>query len=220
MLNKGILFGLVVLSLSSQCWSRGFYAGLGVGPEYADFKQGAHVVHPTDVDVKDTTHLSATGVFGSIFAGYRWNNKRYYLAGEVAGNASSAEFSSSNYEYVHKSFTNTAYKIDNSFSVSVLPGLVLNATTFFYTRVGYITGNFKTHTQDTSLANVDKYLSGFLIGFGVQNDISEKLAVRFEYSQANYQKTAFNVLDGTTTKVTNISPQTGKMEFGFVYKFA
>jgi outer membrane immunogenic protein len=218
MKSKTLIATLMLSLYATSSSAHDAYIGLGVGPEYANFKQGSRTRHPGDFDVKDSTESAGTGIFVSAVAGYGWHYKRFYIGSELNANASSIRFTSANNEFIHSSFVETTYALDKSFGLSLLPGFQLTPNTLFYTRAGYAVGDFIIHTSDTSLADVNKYISGFRFGFGVKNAVTEKLDIRLEYSQINYEKISFNVLDGTTLKSTNISPQTGQIEFGFIYK--
>lgn len=219
MSRKIYLTPLILLLISTSAWAQGFYIGAGLGPDTADFKQARNVTRLGSFNVKDTTHLSGTGLFGSIFGGYGWNRNAFYLAGEINANASSVSFDSSNYEFVHSNFADTHYKIEHSFGVSLLPGYLLTDATLFYARVGYANGYFKISTTDSSLANVHKNLSGLRLGLGVNQSFTQQLGARMEYNHISYQSTSFSIVDGLTTIATRISPETNQVEFSLFYKF-
>jgi outer membrane immunogenic protein len=216
---KKISFITFLLACSAPAWSNGFYLGGGFGPEIASFNQSATVKQPGNFNVKDTTYLSGTGIFGSLFGGYAVVYSAFYLAGEVNANMSSVTFDSSNYEFLHSSTANTHYRMQYGFGLSILPGYIFTPATLFYGRLGYANGNFNISTNDTSLAKTKKNLSGLRFGVGINQSLSQQIAMRMEYSQVNYRSTSFSVVDGTTTKTTSIKPTTGQVEFGLVYKF-
>ncbi len=211
---------LMLLSFSTSAWSCGFYVGAGLGPEATDFKQSSTIVSPGSFNVKNTTHFSGTGFFGSLFGGYAWNQKQFYLAGEANINMSSLDFQASNDEFIHSSFSETHYKMQHEVGLSILPGYLFTNTTLFYGRLGYANGNFKISTTDTSLTNINRNLSGFRYGLGMNQTITQHFSVRMEYSHIDYQNTSFTVVDGAVTKNTSISPKTDQVEFGLVYNFS
>lgn len=218
---RKIFIVLFMFCLSSQSFARGFYAGVGTGPEMADFQQRAYITQLSNFNAKDTTHLSATGWFGSLFGGYDWCCNHFYLAGEANVNASSARFYSTNDEYVHSNFSSSTYRILNSYGISVLPGYLWNNATLFYARLGYANGNFKITTSDVSLANIDRRLNGIRFGAGIKQMLTPNLAVRLEYSQINYDSTSFSTFDrqSSTLKETKITPMTAQVEIGLIYHF-
>ncbi|MEO8400848.1 MAG: outer membrane beta-barrel protein [Gammaproteobacteria bacterium] len=221
MLRKTKISAVLLFVFSTPGFCSGFYLGAGVGPEYASFKKDSHFVQGINANVIDKSQLSGWGTFGSIFGGYGWIHKSFYLAGELNANVSSVNSHSSNSEYVHQTFSSTDYKMKHSYGISVIPGYLFSPITLFYARLGYTNSNFKISTSDASLANIDTNLDGFRFGAGIKQTISEKLAVRLECSQVNYQRKSMRVIvSPVITKTTKINPQTGQVEFGLIYNFA
>jgi outer membrane immunogenic protein len=219
MLRKTQLIPIFILLLSPTAFAKGFYLGAGVGPVFANFQQESSFLQPGTANVKDTTHLSGTGVFGSFFGGYGWTKEKYYLAAELNADLTSIEYKSSNQEFVHSNLNFTHYKIQHSVGVSLLPGYLYTENTLFYARLGYTNGNLKITTNDSSLQNINNNLSGFRYGVGVSHRFTQKVSARMEYSHINYQRTKFTVMDGAITKSTMISPDTSEVEFGIIYNF-
>jgi len=224
MLRKTLLgsIGLFVFASGAEA---AFYAGAGLGPEALDFKQQSHIVsfdpaHPEQgFNVQDNTHLSGTGVFGTIFAGYGHLNGKFYLAGEVNGNLSSSRFKSSNVEAIRGTSSASKYEMNDAFGVSIQPGFQYSADTLFYARAGYSNAHFKVITSDSSLANVSKRLDGFRWGLGIKRAINERFALRMEYSQVNYNSASMSTLDPLSgvSKTTKVSPLQQAVEFGLVF---
>lgn len=215
---------LYLLSASlSYAAAPGFYIGAGMGPENADFDQHARLlVHPPgsthiESNVTDSTHLSGTGLFGTLFAGYGWSKQQFYLAGEVNVNVSSVIFQSKNNEYIHQTFSKTKYRMEHGYGISLIPGYLYSPNTLFYARIGYTNDNLKISTSDVSLANINKNLSGYRFGLGIQEYFTQHMSARMEYSQANYQNEKFTVILPAITKTTKIIPQTGQVEFSLIY---
>jgi len=86
MLRKTLLAGVSLFACLSSSHAS-FYVGAGLGPDTVDFKQTAHVVsfNPAfttqGFNVQDKTHLSGTGVFGTVFAGYALVQQQFFFAG-------------------------------------------------------------------------------------------------------------------------------------------
>lgn len=219
MLRK-TLFAFILLPLS--CWSAGFYAGAGAGPDIIDFKEYAFIKSqnsPPNFDVLDKTHKTGKGVFGSLFAGHGWQYGRWYIAAEANINVSTVEFASANNEYVNSNITDTTFEMPYSYGLSGLPGFLFGDSTLFYGRVGYTNGRFKITTRDNSLASIRRNLGGFRAGLGMNQKINEHLAARMEYSYLRYKKLTFAVLDNETLKTTTITPTGNQVEFGLIYSF-
>ncbi len=200
----------------------GFYVGAGIGPDTVEFKDNSHVFSPGNFDVINKSQLSATGVFGTLFAGYGWLHNQFYLAGELNGNISSAASYAANDEYVHESFASTSLKVKNSIGISVLPGYQFTPTTLFYGRLGLTNSKIQVKTSDISLANASNRIDGFRYGLGIKQAISDRFAVRMDYSRINYHKFesgTFDVLGGVS-KTTQRSTTQQLVEFGVVVNFA
>lgn len=202
-------------------WGNGFYAGAGVGVDATEFRTTSYVSKPSTFDVINKTQSSAQGVLGNIFAGYSWRYCWLYLAGELNGNLSSARFHTTNQEFFNNAVAGTTYKINRTWGVSALPGIILPQTTLLYGRIGYVNGFFNTDTTDVSLANVSARLNGVRYGLGLQKRICRNFDMRFEYSRISYQDHSDFVFDpiGTVSKKTILTPFSNQFELGFVYHF-
>jgi opacity protein-like surface antigen len=224
MSRKKYAFITFVLLTSSVSWAgNGFYAGAGVGSEATDYKQTARVIVAVpprvESNIKDTEHFSGTGVFANLFGGYShtWRNQ-LYLAGEINLDASTDEFTAENVEFVHATVSNTSYKMENAYGVSLLPGYAYKDF-LYYARVGYANGNLKTASSDPSLANINRRIGGLRLGLGINKSFTDHINARVEYSETFYQKTRFKVINGPATKTTQITPTTGQVEISVIYNF-
>lgn len=218
MLQK-YLAGMFLLPLSLSAWSMGPYLGLGFGPDLIDFNQKSQVSQADNFNVLNKAHFAASGVFGSLFAGYARHYQSFYLAGEINGNLSSTNSKSSNDEFIHLSFTATKYKMNRNYGISLLPGFLYSDSLLFFGRLGYTNGHFQSITTDVSLANTSKNLDGFRAGLGLKQMLNPHWGVRMEYSHINYAKVRFATLDNATSKLTSIHPQANQFEFALIYNF-
>lgn len=232
MIRKLISAGALLSVLAAPAWA-GFYVGAGGGPDMGNFDVNAHVYeyHAPyyGFNVKNLEETSATGGFGTIYAGYATPLSRIglripyvNLALELNANGSSLKHENANDEFVHKSYSSTTYRVDYSFGASILPGYMISDATTFYGRIGYANGRFKVTTSDVSLANVDRHLSGIRWGLGLQQMIAYQLALRVEYSHIDYRSVTINTFDAlsSVTKITTFTPHTNEVEFSLLYKFS
>lgn len=222
MLKKLSLVVMLITPLSVlACWGSGFYIGAGIGSDTTDFNVTSYVSQPGNFNVINKTELAAQGVLGDLFAGYSWHRNWFYLAGELNGNISSAKFNTSNDELVHSNYSQTSYKINPTWGVSLLPGVLLPETTLLYGRVGYTDGKFVINTTDISLANDKTWLSGLRLGVGLEKRIYNKIGLRAEYSHISYKGQSETVFDpvGNVTKETNVDPDSNQFELGIDYRF-
>lgn len=228
MLRKtiGIAVGALILANSASLHA-GVYVGAGVGSDTVDFTMRARVTRPNasfapDFDVINKAHLSATGIFGTLFVGInRVYNNIFYLAAEINGNLSTTASTGFNREFVNGTFSDTSIKIKNSLGISLLPGYQFTPNTLFYGRLGLTNSEFKVNTSDISLANFSKRRNGFRYGLGIQQSITQRLAVRMDYSRINYKSIKTDTLDplGGVTKENIMSANQQLIEFGVVFKF-
>lgn len=197
------------------------YAGAALGSDTIDFKQHAHFIVPTHLDGTDKTHLSGTGIFGSLFAGYAITRNSFYVASEINGNLSSASFKSSNAEAYHSNVSKTRYKMNDTFGISVLPGYLLSDNTLFYARAGYSNAQFKITGNDASLGHSNHRKNGFRYGLGIKQALSQRVALRMDYSRINYNSTRLATLDvlSNFAKNTSITPRQQLIELGIVINF-
>lgn len=228
---KKILF--LILSLLPLCtwsyqqpccwsaWGSGLYLGTGIGVDATEFRITSYPSQAGNFNVINKTQVSAQGILGDLFAGYSLRYCWLSLAGEINGSLSSARFHTSNQDFVHDSFAGTTYKMNRSWGISVLPGIILPETTMLYGRVGYVSGYFNSETTDNSLANVSTRLNGLRYGLGIQKRLCKNLDMRFEYSRISYQDHSDTVFEpiGAVTKQTIITPFSNQFMLGAVYRF-
>ena len=219
MLRKTQLAFTVILLSALNAHATAPYWGVGVGSDTINFKQNAHISQLPTFDVTDITHLSGTGFFGTFFAGYYWLHNQFYLAVEGNGNLSATEFQSSNTNIINPNASNTHYKMDNSYGISILPGYQFSNNTLFYVRGGYGNAHFEVNTSDISLENISRRVDGFRYGLGIKQAITENIAVRMDYSRINYSNTNLHTFDAlsSTTKNTSIHPHQQLVEFAVIY---
>jgi outer membrane immunogenic protein len=216
---KLILF-LSLFCYSPLIWSHG-YLGLGAGPQAVDFNQNVRFTTPINI-VHDNSHLSGTGVFGSIFGGYAWIQQSFYLAGEASLDVSNVLHQRSNEDFTHKTVANLHYRMPYILGLNILPGYLFTASTLFYARLGYALSYLKISSSDVSIPNINKNLSGISFGLGLNQALTQQIAVRVEYQQVNYLSTNSNWISptGLITKNTNIAPISQQVEFAVLYNFA
>ncbi|WP_298626852.1 outer membrane beta-barrel protein [uncultured Legionella sp.] len=228
MLRKTQLLSTGLVLLTASTVNAGFYSGLGLGSDTVDLNVRSRIYeelpgHPSSFDVINKSHLSATGVFGTLFAGYgTLVHDNYYLAGEANLNISTTQSRSYNHEYYHQSFADTVIKIKNSIGLSILPGYQFTSNTLFYGRLGITNSTFKENTTDISLFNYTTKKTGFRYGLGVKQNITNRLALRMDYSRIDYASINTGTFDpvGKVRKTTQMTASQQLVEFGLVVNFA
>ncbi|RUR15680.1 hypothetical protein ELY21_14330 [Legionella sp. km535] len=228
MLRKIQLLGASLIILSASSAHSGFYAGMGTGSDTVDVAMRSRITgpnpgHPANFDVINKSHASATGIFGSLFAGYgTLAYKNFYFAAEANGTLSATQSNSYNFEFIHNTFSHTVIKLKNTIGISILPGYQYSSDTLFYGRLGLTSGRFQVNTTDISLANFSKKRTGFRYGLGINQNITNRLALRMDYSRITYNDTNTSTFDpvGVVIKSTQMTPNEQLVEFGLVFNFA
>lgn len=221
MLKNLLVLPLLALPLCGLAWAPGAYVGAGIGADTTDFDVTSYPQKTGDFDVINRTQLAAQGVLGNLFAGYAWTYNWFYIAAELNGNLSSATHTSSNEEKVHNSYSITKDKIDETWGVGLLPGVLLPQDTLLFARVGYVDGRYKVETSDVSLAPVDSWLNGLRLGLGVAKKINNHWNLRLEYSHISYQQQSSTVVipSDDFMKKTDVTPDSNQAELGVMYSF-
>jgi len=102
-----------------------------------------------------------------------------------------------------------SYKILNSWSLSVAPGMKLNDSSLAYVKLSYEAGKFKISGASS---NFDQSIKGFGYGIGLRTEINKTTFLETELKQVKYEKFNYE----SSTDVTN-SATFGSV--GVVFKF-
>lgn len=220
MLKNLMVVPLLALPLSSFAWGTGIYVGAGIAADTTNYDIISYPQKTGDFNVINRVQLGAQGVMGDIFGGVSWHDNWFYLAGELNGNLSSAGSDTSNEEKLHNAYSITTYKINESWGIGILPGIILPQDTLFYARAGYVDGHFKETTSDTSLANNSTWLNGLRLGLGIDKRVYNNWDLRLEYSHISYEQESSTVYlpASSFTKKTDITPDSNQVELGLVYR--
>lgn len=220
MQTKFVAFGILILSFTGiSSFASNFYLGAGLGPDLATFSRCSFIDRPGTFTALDETHLSGTGIFAAIDAGYNWVIQNYSIGAEINANLSTMESASKNEEYLYSSFARTRFKMNSAVGISLLPGVIVASSTQYYAVVGYSLANFSIVTNDRSLVNINRYLSGLRTGFGIRQALIKQLSLKMEYTHVGYQTNDIFAVDGATTKLTHILPVSNQVEIGLQYNF-
>lgn len=160
----------------------------------------------------DQGQFADMGILSGLFIGYgRTLDKHFYLGAE-------AEFDRTDTEILHNHVNDTLFSIgqDNSFSLAVRPGFVLDNGALLYGRVGWASTKFTDSIQTvdssgtsvdgvTYAVNQDKTLSGFRLGLGTDIPMGNNLFMRMDYAYTNYGSYSTPVYNDVNTLLRNDS---------------
>jgi outer membrane immunogenic protein len=199
------------------------YVGAGFGSDFIDFNQQSQVIKPGafGFNVINKTHLSGTGLFGTIFGGVEREKNKLNFTIEGNANLSSTNFKSSNDEYINSNFSHVQYKMNKGLGLSFIAGYLISTPTMVYGRVGYANSQAKIITNDVSSKNLSQRLNGLRLGIGLRQQFFDTFLIRFEYGFTQYQKIQFNTLDSLNivSKSTTIRPIQQQVELSWVAQF-
>jgi len=106
------------------------------------------------------------------------------------------------------SLENSTFKIKNSWSLSVAPGMMLNDYSLAYVKLSYEAGKLNNKGTKSS----DSYsISGFGYGVGLRTEINKTTFLETEIKQVNYKK--------FTDDGDNATPSATVGSVGVVFKF-
>jgi outer membrane immunogenic protein len=149
---------------------------------------GANVDYTsTNIDYNEDTgtdtfdfDLSADGFGGNIVAGYRHAlDDTFSLGAEVSYGINNADGS---FEINSDSVD---YEKDNTWSISLRPGLKVSDNVLGYGVLGYSRSEYEissTATTDT----LDEDFNGFVLGAGVEGEVANGFRIRGEYNYVTY----------------------------------
>ena len=196
----------------------GFYVGGQVG--YDSYRVRQNETTATGIAGVGTVTLSRlvnpTGFVGGLFAGYgQYFNDYYYLGGELLGNYSNAQSSTSTSSSAAGTLYSQTMNVYGSWGLSLLPGLKVNDTSLLYARLGYRWDRMKVNEFDPALSagnvNTTKWSNGFNLGLGIETLITCDWSVRTEYNHT------WNNSFHTTLTGANIQPAYNQVMLGLVY---
>jgi outer membrane immunogenic protein len=111
-------------------------------------------------------------------------------------------------EFKSGSLQSTTFKIKNSWSLSVAPGMMLNDKSLAYVKLSYEAGKFNTKGS-TSSQNYS--ISGFGYGVGLRTEFNKSTFLETELKQVNYKKITDDGDDATPSATVG--------SVGLVFKF-
>lgn len=196
---KKLIASVTLLSalLPAMTYARNeIYGGLGAGADLSQPKRDVDFIATTPPNYFLHNRDATWGALGRGFLGFKYTGGQYGLGLELGG-----QFSSARTEAKTENFANIAgltamarVQQKSAFDLSLLPSVCLNQNSDAFLRLGYrksrITAESGANTGGDLLATGSdtKWLSGYLVGFGVETTIIQSLSARFEYTYSQYDQ--------------------------------
>jgi hypothetical protein len=195
-LIKTSLLGLALVSTASMASN---FAGPEAGASVTMNGGSTLIDSKVDDDYDANRGQQSIGVKLHAGYGFEMGNDTVVLVG-VGYNPTDIKAGTAN---------NTSLKIQNSWSLSVAPGLKLNDSSLAYVKLYYEAGKLKSNCDST---NTNQSIKGFGYGIGLRTEINKTTFLETEIKQVNYNKFSYEKLADLTNSST-----TGSV--GVVFKF-
>jgi len=198
---KKVLVASAIFALSSNAAFAGAYVGADLGANFALYKeepQGLATVRFGDV-----------GPMADLFVGYgQLVKEKFYLGGEAFTTGFATRVKAIDSDDFTHSF-DTRY----SYGVSLIPGVMISDNTMAYARVGVVRTGFRVKTSVEGYdESTNEISNGGQAGLGLQTHLTPNLDLRGEYDFTSYKSF-------TTGEDEKITPTSGQVKLGLVYKF-
>ncbi|MAZ83513.1 MAG: hypothetical protein CME90_07865 [Hoeflea sp.] len=181
-------------------WS-GFYIGGGVGA-------GA-VNHEFSIAGGSFDGLGGEGVYGELSLGYDYMlTDRFLLGGFISARMGMVETTLS-----IPTVADTTATLDHGFDAGVRAGYLITPETLGYVLAGYSYQNLDISVPPLAFST-DEDFSGFVVGFGLETAITNRLTAKVEYNYRQYGGEDFG-----TGGAFSIEPSTHTVLLGLNYRF-
>lgn len=177
---------------------------------------------------------SVSGIAGGVFAGVKFNlGERFFISPEINLGTSNADGGITSRDYGPDYSYSESFEAEagRSYGIGVLLGSEVTANTSVYGRLGYqrtkyeltykesyVNNAFPEFSYSESTSDSDTF-SGFRYGVGVETAVSERLALRLDWSQTRYSSKRYDVGDEWTNVTQSFKPTESLFQAGVVFTF-
>ena len=198
-LIKTSLLGLALVSTASMATN---FAGPEAGASVTMNSGSALIDSKVDDDYDGNSGQQSIGIKLHAGYGFEMGNDTVVLVGF---NYNPTE--------IKAGTVNTAnLKIQNSWSLFLAPGMMLNDKSLAYVKLAYESGNLK---YSDSGENIEQSLTGLGYGIGLRTEINKSTFLETEIKQVSYSK--FNYKKGSVN--VDLTPSATVGSVGVVFKF-
>lgn len=193
------LLSCLSMSCSVSYAQPDLYAGLGGGVNIFTPKRKVidTIVTSPPTNLPPATKFNQDNGIGanlSAFVGVKEFYNQFAVAGELGVGINSGDAEAKIYNYAQ--LPNTAIsriKNKGNITISVLPGYYINNNTEGFFRIGFSRGRFEAKSSAQTGGDLiatgrsTKWLSGYVVGAGMETAVTPCINVRFEYDYSQYQ---------------------------------
>ena len=201
-IKSGAVAAAVLMALTTNAFagtSEGPYVGAGIGGYSGDTTATAPGVSITFGN--DKLDWGA-----NVFGGYKWNMGTGSVAAELSYNSNVGKLAT--WTLGTQSIDG---KLDNAWSVSVLPGYNFTKDTTGYMRIGYVQAKGASTMTGTIAQSFSETFKGTVWGFGIDQAVTPNLAARIEYQVLDFSS--------KTTGTETDKPRATGMNMSLRYAF-
>ncbi|HEY0274964.1 MAG TPA: outer membrane beta-barrel protein [Paenirhodobacter sp.] len=191
---------------------QGAYVGATIG--YAFGGDDRIALHNGGASSGDIGKLELAGANAGLRAGYAWQRDKWVFGPEIA-------FEGGNVKDDFSDSYDAKTKLKNAYALRFKTGYLVNDLTMLYGIAGVSRAKFDYSVIGTGsfgAADIDDSFSrtGYILGFGVERKLTEKLSLTGEYEYANYGKEHVSDAAGVETPAT---PKFSNIKVGLNYRF-
>lgn len=197
----------------------GFSASLAVGSQKTESPSRALLVDGADIGYKvGASSASATTTVGSI--NYTTSiDKQFTLGYDLSMNLAKLKAGTATFYDNGTADGSSAVKMDSSYTISLVPGYLIDSSTMVYGKVGYTTA--KISNKDNSDGATEKLtFNGYSYGVGLKKLIEKNLFFFGEANMTKLNEKEWNgKSDGGALLKQKIKGDTTSFLVGIGYKF-
>ena len=181
-------------------WS-GFYVGGGIGAGAAN--------HEFPFPGGTFDGLGGEGVYGEISLGYdHMLTDRFLLGGFISARLGAIETTVS-----VPTVPDSTATLDHGFDAGLRVGYLITPETLGYVLAGYSYQHLDVSSPPLSFST-DEDFSGFVVGFGLETALTDRITAKVEYNYRQYGGEDFG-----TGGLLNVEPSTHTVLLGINYRF-
>ncbi len=191
------LLSTMNISHAEESWTTYIGAHAGYQTLRATQFRNAAGTGASSIGDQDKGHLSTDGVNGGIYIGVGLFPKFYkplFFGLEASGTLSNLEATDIRATAVKRASDKLSLKQGQSFALSLRTGILLNNSVLPYFKVGVASTRWKVESSYNFLAirnpyaKTERYLTGLIIGVGVDIPVTKNLVFGLEGNHTRYQE--------------------------------